>query len=89
MLVNSWIRMGSAALAGLMVVALTAAAHAPTTLKDAYKGDFVIGAAMDAGDIIGQNQRDDAIIETHFNSISPEDVLKWEIVHPQPDKLRL
>jgi len=73
----------SAVLLGLILGCTAAASYEPT-LKDAYKGDFVIGAAMDAGDITGQNQRDDAIIETQFNSISPENVLKWEIVHPQP-----
>ena len=75
----------SAVLLGLILGCTAAASHEPT-LKDAYKGDFVIGAAMDAGDITGQNQLDDAIIETQFNSISPENVLKWEIVHPQPGR---
>lgn len=86
MLVKSGIRIGAAALAGLIAVVLVAAEHAPATLKDAYKGDFVVGAAMSAGDITGQNQRDDAIVETQFNSISPENVLKWEVIHPQPGK---
>jgi len=83
-LVKSGIRMGSAALAGLMIVVLAAAANAPTTLKDSYKGDFVVGAAMSAGDITGQDQRDDALLSIQFNSISPENVLKWEAIHPEP-----
>ena len=85
-MVKAGIRIGSAALAGAMMVALTAAAHAPTTLKAAYKGDFVIGAAINAPEITGEDQRDDAIIATQFNSISPENVLKWEIVHPETGK---
>ena len=86
MLLKPGIMMGLAALAGLTMVMLAAAAHAPRTLKRSFKGDFVIGAAMSAGDVTGENQRDDAILTTQFNSISPENVLKWEIVHPQPGK---
>jgi endo-1,4-beta-xylanase len=76
----------SAALAGLMVAALAVAAHAPTSLKNAYKGDFVVGAAINAAQITGQDARGDALVESQFNAISPENVLKWEIIHPQPDK---
>lgn len=63
-----------------------AAAQAPTSLKDAYEGDFVIGAAMNAAEIGGTDVRNDALVESQFDSISPENVLKWERVHPQPGK---
>jgi len=76
----------AAALAGLMVAGLTAAAHAPTTLKQAFKGDFVIGAAINTAQITGEDARGDAIIEAQFNSITPENALKWENIHPQPHK---
>ena len=85
-MLKSGIGVGAAVLAGLAAVGLAAAAHAPTTLKEAYKGDFVVGAAMSAADISGGDLRDDAIVEAQFNSISPENVLKWEIVHPQAGK---
>jgi endo-1,4-beta-xylanase len=62
----------------------TAQNPAPTTLKDAYRGGFVIGAAMDVDEITGKDTRDDAIIIQQFNSISPENILKWEVVHPRP-----
>ncbi len=70
----------------LIVAGAASAAHAPTTLKDAYKGDFVIGAAINEAQITGQDARGDAIILAQFNSISPENVLKWALIHPQPDK---
>ncbi|MGO9316659.1 MAG: endo-1,4-beta-xylanase [Terracidiphilus sp.] len=72
------------AFAVLFVASITAGAQAPTSLKDAYKGDFVIGAAINTAQITGQDSRGDAIIETQFNSISPENALKWENVHPRP-----
>ena len=55
----------------------------PATLKDAFRGAFVIGAAINADQITGKDAVGDAIIVQQFNSISPENVLKWEIVHPQ------
>src|SRR5450631_24275 len=69
-----------------MVVLLAATAQAPTSLKEASKGDFVVGVAINEAQITGRDTRGDALIEAQFNSISPENVLKWEIVHPQPKK---
>jgi endo-1,4-beta-xylanase len=70
----------------LIVANAAAAAHAPTSLKAAFKGDFAVGAAINAAQITGRDARGDAIIVSQFNSISPENALKWESVHPQPDK---
>jgi len=68
-----------------LIVACTAtAAHAPTSLKQAFKGDFFVGAAMNEAQVSGQDARANGLIESQFNSISPENVLKWERVHPQP-----
>lgn len=75
-----------AAVLGVLIVTCAAVvAETPQTLKDAYKGDFVIGVAMDARQITGEDQAGDALIEAQFNAISPENALKWLIVHPQPD----
>jgi endo-1,4-beta-xylanase len=79
-------KFGSAALAVLLMAGMAVAAHAPTSLKDAFKGDFVVGAAINAAQITGQDATGDALVESQFNSISPENVLKWEAIHPQPDK---
>jgi endo-1,4-beta-xylanase len=59
-------------------VPAAAAAHAPTSLKAAFKGDFVIGVAINAAQITGKDQF--AAMRSslsQFNSISPENVLKW------------
>jgi len=55
------------------------------TLKDAFKGDFLIGAAINSAQIYGRDTAGDALLEKQFNAISPENVLKWGVVHPQPD----
>ena len=84
MLKNTRTKACLAASAAFLVAFAAASAQAPTSLKDAYKGAFVIGAAINAAQITGQDARGDAIIESQFNSISPENALKWENVHPQP-----
>lgn len=76
----------SAAIASLLVASFTSAAQAPVTLQQAYKGDFYIGAAINAAQITGQDARGDALIAAQFNSISPENALKWENVHPQSNR---
>jgi len=76
--------MRTAASAVILLAGLTVAAAAQASLKDAYKADFVIGAALNEAQITGQDVRGDAIVEAQFNSISPENCLKWERVHPQP-----
>jgi len=65
-------------------ILLTTGAGAQTTLKDACKNDFLIGAALNESEFTGQNSNAVAIIKTQFNTISPENVLKWESVHPRP-----
>lgn len=78
----------AAASAAMLAVCAMAAHHstASGSLKDAFKGDFVVGAAINAAQITGRDQRGDAIVETQFNSISPENALKWVSVHPLPGK---
>jgi endo-1,4-beta-xylanase len=71
---------------GIMGIFLAASGCAQTTLKDAFKGDFLIGAALNAGEFTGENSNAAAIVKAQFNTISPENVLKWESVHPEPGK---
>ncbi len=56
----------------------------PMSLKDAFKDDFLIGAAINQAQFEGESPGEARIIETQFNTISPENVLKWESVHPSP-----
>lgn len=67
-------------------VLATANAYSEQTLKDAFKGDFPIGVAINQRQFDNQDRLGNPIIETQFNAISPENVLKWESVHPQPGK---
>ena len=69
----------------IVLIVLMVSAAARPTLKDAYKGDFLIGAAINAAQFTEQDARGAAIVEAQFNSISPEDALKWEYIQPRID----
>jgi endo-1,4-beta-xylanase len=75
----------SIASTGLLMAGLAAALHAQTTLKDAYKNIFRIGAAINQTQFNEQDARGGPIVSAQFNTISPENVLKWESVHPRLD----
>lgn len=54
------------------------------TLKDACQGKPLIGVAINTAQITGRDAGGDALIASQFNSISPENALKWENIHPKP-----
>jgi endo-1,4-beta-xylanase len=72
-------------LSAILFTGLVSIAEAPITLKGAYRGLFHIGAAINEAEITGSDTRADALLATQFDSISPENVLKWALVHPAPD----
>jgi endo-1,4-beta-xylanase len=68
-----------------LFVCLTAElASAQPALKDVFKNRFVIGAALNEAQFTERDSTEAAIIKAQFNTITPENVLKWELVHPQP-----
>jgi len=70
----------------LLALSFWAAEQPPSTLKDAFKASFLIGAALNPAEFTERNVREAALVKAQFDSISPENVLKWEMVHPQPDR---
>jgi endo-1,4-beta-xylanase len=63
----------------------TGSVTAQPTLKDAFKDKFLIGAALNPAQFTGQDAAQVALIKKQFNSITPENVMKWEKIHPAPD----
>jgi endo-1,4-beta-xylanase len=55
-------------------------------LKDIFKDDFYIGAALSLDQIEGRDPDGIALVEKHFNSIVAENILKWEEIHPQRNR---
>ena len=55
-------------------------------LKDAYKNDFLIGTALNAQQIEEKEPNAAALVPQQFGAITPENIMKAEIIHPQWDK---
>src|SRR5690242_12521179 len=62
----------------------TPASKTPT-LKEAYAGLFRIGAALNQAQFEERDERAKTIVAAQFNTISPENHLKWGLIHPRPD----
>lgn len=69
---------------GAVLVAAPARAQEPS-LKQAFQDAFLVGAALNERQFFERDSISVPLIKRHFNSITPENVLKWESVHPQPD----
>jgi len=52
-------------------------------LKTALAGSFLVGAALNQNQFTEQDQRGATIVKAQFNTITSENVLKWEQVHPR------
>jgi endo-1,4-beta-xylanase len=72
-------------LATFLMTGLAANAQTPAALKDVFKGYFHVGAALNQAQFEERDARGVAIVRAQFDTISPENVLKWESVHPRPD----
>ncbi|HEX6048113.1 MAG TPA: endo-1,4-beta-xylanase [Gemmatimonadaceae bacterium] len=53
------------------------------TLKDAYAGKFMVGAALNEAQYTEKDARGAALVKAQFNTITSENILKWENVHPR------
>jgi endo-1,4-beta-xylanase len=56
------------------------------SLKDVFKNDFRIGAALSCYQLSDKEGNDLSVVPSQFNSITPEHFLKWSYVHPEPGK---
>ena len=56
-----------------------------STLATHFKGLFHLGAAINEEIILGNDQKSENIVTTEFNSITPENSLKWMFIHPKPN----
>ncbi|MFZ6038501.1 MAG: endo-1,4-beta-xylanase [Bacteroidota bacterium] len=55
-------------------------------LQEALKGKFLIGVAMNADQITGKDTAGVRLIKQHFNSITPENCMKSEVLQPEEGK---
>jgi endo-1,4-beta-xylanase len=77
--------------ATLATIVLAACAHpgaAPApqslpSLREEFRGAFMVGAALGPAQFRERDTAGAALVARQFNTISPENVLKWALVHPQ------
>lgn len=54
------------------------------SLKEVFEDDFYIGAALNPGHYTERDEVGSDLVKKHFNSITAENVMKWENLHPEP-----
>lgn len=59
---------------------------AAATLRKVYEDDFLIGAALSTGQVDGRNAKAGEIAAKQFSTLTPENEMKWQSVHPEPER---
>lgn len=57
-----------------------------TSLKEGFKNEFLIGTALNATQIEEKEPNAAALVPQQFNAITPENIMKCEIIHPDWDR---
>src|SRR6478735_2383214 len=73
----------------LVIILLTAALRGPAqtpTLKETFKDDFLIGMAINTRQIEEKDPAAARLIPQQFNALTPENIMKAEIIHPGWDR---
>lgn len=91
-----WSNFGLLTAAVILASCATTESNRPVTLKDAYKKHFYVGVAVNRtivtdtsvrADNVNRNTNqvamDVALVKEQFNQISPENDLKWALIHPR------
>ena len=78
---------GFSCLAILLITGVLTGAQTPS-LKDVFKGSFLTGAALNPAQFTEQDARGAALVKAQFDTITPENVLKWENVPPATGQLQ-
>jgi endo-1,4-beta-xylanase len=55
-------------------------------LKDHYQSEFLIGAAINIDQIFERDSLAKLLIAKEFNTVTPENIMKCEIIHPEWNK---
>jgi endo-1,4-beta-xylanase len=53
------------------------------SLRQAYQNDFLIGTALNIAQINETDPKATALITKEFNAITPENIMKAEVIHPE------
>jgi endo-1,4-beta-xylanase len=70
----------------LLAVCFAGCSTQQPALKDAFKNDFLIGGALNDDLVSGRDPNAALIAARHFSTATAENVMKWERIHPEPNK---
>jgi endo-1,4-beta-xylanase len=79
----------SVIVAGLLLINCSNAKNTATTastvpsLKETFKSNFLIGTALSAEQIEEKDSQAARLVPQQFNAVTPENIMKAEIIHPQ------
>ncbi len=59
-------------------------AETPDSLKEAYKGAFLVGTAVNEAIVDGSDKVSQDLVLKHFNTLTVENVMKAEEINPEP-----
>ena len=57
-----------------------------SSLKEIFLDDFMIGVALNKSQIRQSKIKEKDLIKKEFSSITAENIMKWEEIHPRPNK---
>lgn len=69
-----------------ILVSSTSVLYSQPALKNVFKDYFYVGTALNNYQIFGNDIKALEFAKHQFNSITPENALKWEKVHPEPNE---
>src|SRR4030042_6627080 len=78
-------RMLTAVAIGSALICLSCTKPEPA-LKEVFKENFLIGTAMNVTQIMGKEAGTKEFVARNFNSLTAEDCMKWERIHPMPSE---
>jgi endo-1,4-beta-xylanase len=76
------VALGSVLPVGCMPFVQSGSTREPT-LRNVFAEHFMVGAALNPEQFNERDAAGAALIKQQFNTITPENVLKWELVHPE------
>jgi endo-1,4-beta-xylanase len=80
---NAWIGFSCAV---IIFSQSSCAQKEPNSLKKAFHDDFLIGTALGTSHILEKDSAANELIISQFDAITPENIMKAEVIHPAPGK---
>jgi endo-1,4-beta-xylanase len=67
-------------------LAAVSLAAAEPALRSVYKDDFLVGVALNTGQVTGRNAKAGDLAGTQFSALTAENDMKWQLIHPEPER---